>query len=108
LEINDVTIASNGDEGYKVYKSKYENNKNSNSKRIFDIILMDQEMPVMDGNECSRLITELDKNSLIIGLTGNALIEQKDEFIKNGAKEVYEKPITKEKLIELFNKYCKS
>lgn len=108
LEIKDVTIASNGDEGYKVYKSEYENSKNSknsNSKRIFDIILMDQEMPVMDGNECSRLITELDKNSIIIGLTGNALIEQKDEFIKNGAKEVYEKPITKEKLIELFNKY---
>lgn len=105
LEINDVTIASNGDEGYKVYKSEYDNNKNSNRKRVFDIILMDQEMEVMDGNECSRLITELDNKSIIIGLTGNTLIEQKNEFIKNGAKEVYEKPITKEKLLELLNKY---
>lgn len=100
LKIEKIFIASNGLEGYEIYKNEFNNGEQ------FDLVFMDQQMPVMDGNESSRKIIELNSNAIVIGLTGNSLIEQKEEFIKNGIKEVYEKPITHEKLLELFKKYC--
>lgn len=99
MDIENVIIASNGEEGYQIYVNEY--NKNCS----FDIVLLDQEMPIMNGNECCKLITELNKDAIVIGITGNALIEQKTEFINSGAREIYEKPITKEKIVELFTKY---
>lgn len=101
LKIEKIFTASNGLEGYELYKNEFNNGE------PFDMILMDQQMPIMDGNESSRKITELNPKAIIIGLTGNALIEQKEEFIKNGVKEVYEKPITQDKLLELIKKYYK-
>ena len=64
-------------------------------------------MPIMDGNEATYKIIELHSSAIIIGLTGNALIEQKETFIKNGVREVCEKPINKEKLYDLLKKYYK-
>ena len=101
LKINNIFTASNGLEAFELYKKELE------SEEPFDIILMDQMMPIMDGNEAAYKIIELHPNAIIVGLTGNALIEQKEAFIKNGVREVYEKPITKEKLYDLLKKYYK-
>ncbi len=101
LKINKIYIASNGLEAFQIYENEYLKNQ------PFDLIIMDQSMPIMDGNLSSNKIMELNPNAIIIGLTGNVLIEQKNEFIKNGVREIYEKPFTKEKLIELLLKYKK-
>lgn len=102
LSITNIFIASNGFEAYNIYLEEY----NKNKIKPFDIILMDQEMPIMDGNECCKKIMKLNKSSIIIGVTGNALIEQKEKFINSGATEICEKPINKEVIIYLINKYC--
>lgn len=99
IGITEIYIASNGLEAYEIYEKQYLINQ------PFNLVLMDQQMPVMDGNISSNKIIQLDSNAIIVGLTGNTLVEQKDEFLKNGVKEVYEKPITKEKLIQLLIKY---
>ena len=99
LKIKNITVASNGLEALEIYKRELD------LGNCFDIVLMDQFMPIMDGNEATRKIIQLDPNAVIIGITGNTLIEQKEEFIKNGVKEVYEKPMTQEKVLELLYKY---
>ncbi|CAK9208324.1 unnamed protein product [Sphagnum troendelagicum] len=41
--------------------------------RMYDLILMDKEMPVMDGHEATRQLRLMGVKTLIIALTGNAL-----------------------------------
>lgn len=56
-----------------------------------NVILMDTQMPIMDGLECTRQIRQLErdgdakKRTPIIAVTANARKEQVDEALKNGA-----------------------
>jgi CheY-like chemotaxis protein len=63
----------------------------------FDVILMDNEMPVMTGVEATQIIRKtLGYKGLILGVTGNALEEDIAEFTAAGVTKVVLKPITKE------------
>ena len=65
---------------------------------IFDVILMDNQMPKMMGVEATRIIRqELGFPGLIFGVTGNVIDDDMNAFIKNGANEVLIKPLTREK-----------
>ena len=60
----------------------------------YDIILMDSEMPNMNGPEATKYIkTELGYTGLVIGVTGNALPEDISDFCAHGADDVLVKPI---------------
>lgn len=69
----------------------------------FDLILMDIQMPVMDGVTATRQIRALG-GSLgsipIIGLTANVLPSQKRDYLAAGMDDVAEKPINPARLIE--------
>jgi CheY-like chemotaxis protein len=67
-----------------------------NTGKLFDAILMDNSMPNMNGTEAAKEIRKLGFAGKIIGVTGNALQADVDEFISNGADDVVIKPITKE------------
>jgi len=69
-------------------------------KKEFDLILMDNVMPIMNGVEAAREISRLCRNTQIVGLTGNCLEEDVQEFINAGAKEVLIKPCNRKNLIE--------
>ncbi|TID20341.1 phosphorelay sensor kinase [Venturia nashicola] len=75
------------------------------SKEI-DVILMDTQMPVMDGLECTRRIRQLEekggatKRTPIIAVTANARKEQVEEASENGADAVMQKPFKTSNLIE--------
>ena len=59
----------------------------------YDVILMDYQMPNMDGPTAAREIRNLGFNGYIIGVTGNVLDEDRDHFIISGASRVCFKPI---------------
>jgi signal transduction histidine kinase/CheY-like chemotaxis protein len=84
-----VTIASNGQEAVELA-----------STQKFDCILMDKEMPVMDGYESTKTIRSLGNYDIIIGLTGNALKEDIEEFKIQGVNDVLTKPLN----VKLFMK----
>ena len=64
------------------------------SGKPYDIILMDSEMPNMNGPEAARHIkTQLGYTGLVIGVTGNALPEDISIFKSHGADDVLVKPI---------------
>jgi len=58
-----------------------------------DAILMDFEMPVMDGPTATKRIRELGCNCFIVGVTGNVLPQDIDHFRAQGANAVLAKPL---------------
>jgi len=48
--------------------------------RIYDLVFMDKEMPVMDGHEATRQLRSMGVKTLIVALTGNTLQSDKDLF----------------------------
>ena len=70
--------------------------------RDYDIVLMDVQMPVMDGVEATKQIRALPgpkSNIPIIALTANAFSYQQKEYIEAGMNRVIAKPLDQQKLI---------
>ncbi len=67
----------------------------------FDIILMDVQMPVMDGVTATNAIREFDKDVPIIALTADAIKGKKDIYINKGMNDYLTKPYEEETMISL-------
>ncbi|MEA3289356.1 MAG: ATP-binding protein, partial [Campylobacterota bacterium] len=83
-----IDIASNGQEAVDIY------NINRNK---YQLILMDLQMPVMDGIEATKVIREKDSNIPIIALTANALPHHVEATQKAGMNDHLTKPIDVDK-----------
>ena len=93
-----VDSAENGKIGYKKYK---ENNG-------YDLILMDCQMPVMDGFDSTRLIREYERENKIsacpvIALTANSSEEDKKQCFDAGMDYFMAKPIKREAVSEMLS-----
>ncbi len=69
-------------------------------KKAYDVILMDIQMPDMDGLDATRCIRELkiEKQPCIIAMTAYALDGDREEFLKAGMNDYLSKPIRIEEL----------
>ena len=76
----------------------------------FDLILMDVQMPVMDGLTATRRIREMDalKCVPIVGLTAGAMEEDRAKCIAAGMSDYLSKPIDWDQLLELLNRHERS
>ncbi|MDO9154980.1 MAG: response regulator [Paludibacter sp.] len=74
-----------------------------------DIILMDMQMPEMDGVEATLVIRELEdgtkKRVPIIALTAGALLEEREKCIIAGMNDFLTKPIEPDKLLQALNRF---
>jgi PAS domain S-box-containing protein len=76
-----------------------------------DVVLMDIQMPVMGGEETTRLIRERESSSQhipIIALTAHALKGHREEYIACGMDEYLTKPVDVEKLVSTINSLTSS
>ena len=75
----------------------------------FDLILMDINMPVMDGMACSRQIRSMQNqakaNVPIFAITGNANNYTTEEFKAAGINEYLQKPLNFDQLVTLVHNY---
>jgi len=72
----------------------------------YDIILMDVQMPEMDGLEATRLIrTCLDVQPVIIAVTANVMMGDRDECMQAGMDDYISKPIELTELLDRFEKW---
>ncbi|MFP4266183.1 MAG: PAS domain S-box protein [Desulfonatronovibrionaceae bacterium] len=72
------------------------------ARESFDCVLMDVQMPVMDGVEATRRIRALRSDSKdvpIIALTAYAMLGDRDKFLKAGMDDYLAKPVEKEELL---------
>ena len=77
----------------------------------YDAILMDMQMPVMDGPTAARTIRKLDhpqaREIPIIAVTANAYHEDIQKCLKAGMNEHLAKPVDYQKLTDLLKKLCR-
>lgn len=81
-------------------------------KEKFDLVLMDIDMPVMDGLMANRLIKEIDKRDSrgyvpVIALTAHALIGDRERIVSAGLDAHLAKPIDKHFLLQTMQRYLK-
>ncbi|PCJ17645.1 MAG: hypothetical protein COB04_08500 [Gammaproteobacteria bacterium] len=93
-----IQLAENGALAFEAFEQRL-----SSQEPDFDLILMDCEMPEMDGYQCTTLIREKEsKESLapikIIALTAHAMAENRDKCLACGMDNVLTKPIVRNDL----------
>jgi PAS domain S-box-containing protein len=80
-----LVFASNGEEAVKLAR-----------EGVFDLILMDVQMPVMDGVEATRRIRAMEGPASrvpIVGLTANVMAREREGYLQAGMDECLGKPI---------------
>jgi signal transduction histidine kinase/CheY-like chemotaxis protein/HPt (histidine-containing phosphotransfer) domain-containing protein len=95
----DVVVASNGREATETFDS-----------RKFDIILMDLQMPEIDGYEATRIIRSKETSGRIpiIAQTAHAFTEDKKRCLEMGMDDFISKPITASGLLKVLARFSPS
>ncbi len=90
----DVVIANNGREAIE-----------KTNKESFDLILMDMQMPVMNGVDATVRLREMNYDKPIVALTANAMKEDVDACMNAGCNDFIKKPIIQKEFKESVVKY---
>jgi CheY-like chemotaxis protein len=70
-----------------------------------DVILMDIQLPVMDGQEAAEEIRKINSAITIIAQTAYAMSDDREKYLSAGFDDYISKPITPSGLLELIDKY---
>ncbi|KAK6911275.1 Signal transduction response regulator, receiver domain [Dillenia turbinata] len=73
----------------------------------FDVILMDMEMPVMNGLEATKELRAIGVEAMIVGVTARSSETEKQAFMEAGLNECIAKPLNMEKAKSLVKKLNK-
>ncbi len=90
----DVMAANNGVEAVELA-----------GKHHFDLILMDMQMPEMDGIEACRKIRESGDETPVVALTANVMQKHREQFTAAGCNDFLGKPIDKSELQRVLEVY---
>ena len=72
----------------------------------FDLVIMDMQMPVMDGYTAARKLREQGYARPIIALTAHAMTDDAVKCVEAGCDDYASKPVNRQKLLELVSKYA--
>lgn len=90
----EIEIASNGLEAFELA-----------AKNSYDLILMDIQMPMLDGYEATQKLREAGISTPIIAITAHALAEHRTSAINAGFNEYLTKPILRQTLLKIIEQH---
>lgn len=97
----EVESAPDGTDAVEMVRRSEEN--------YYDVVLMDVQMPIMNGYEATRAIRSLSRNDVkdlpIIAMTANALEEDREAAIKNGMNAHIAKPLDIKVFMNVLSQY---
>jgi signal transduction histidine kinase/ActR/RegA family two-component response regulator len=96
-----ITVANNGHEAVDLAIAAQK------QRREPDVILMDMQMPIMDGYEATEKLRSLGWKGAIIAITAHAMNGDRDRCMKSGCDEYLTKPIEKDALIQAVQNLAK-
>jgi len=94
-----VEIADNGAMGVQKVMQDMDNGL------VFDVILMDMQMPVMDGYEATAFLRKHGYDRPIVAVTAHALTGDREKTLQAGCDDYIAKPIDNQTLIGMIKKY---
>jgi len=91
-----VTVVENGEQAVALARERH-----------FDLILMDCQMPVLDGYEATQRIraTQTGPRTPIVAFTANAFAEDRLRCERAGMDDYIAKPATRERLLEVLSRW---
>ncbi len=99
----EVEIAGNGEEGVGKFR-----------ENVYDLVLMDCQMPVMDGFEATAAMRALEQDSMgerprtpIIALTANALESDRKRCLSSGMDDFLSKPFRKKMMMKMLHHWLR-
>ena len=95
--VSEIIYAKNGIEAIDACKNNPD----------IDLVLMDMQMPKMDGHEATQKIRKFNKDIIIIAQTANALSNESEVMLEAGCNDIILKPIQIEELKRLIGKHFK-
>lgn len=93
----EVIYAKNGEEAVLAFKNNPD----------IDLILMDMQMPILNGNEATQEIRKTNSNVIIFAQTANILSNENEGMLKAGCNEIIIKPFQGNEFNKLIYKYFK-
>ncbi len=97
----EVTLAENGQIAFDLATAA------SWEGRPFDAILMDMQMPVLDGYEATRQLRNDGYSRPILALTAHAMASDRQKCLDAGCDDFLTKPVDRKKLVEITASYAK-
>ena len=98
-DFDSIVVVENGQEALDAVRQQH-----------YDLILMDMQMPVMNGFEATRRIRELEeyKETPIVALTAFAMKGDREKCLEAGATDYIPKPIDSQEFIQKVRYYTES
>ncbi|PIN03080.1 Histidine kinase [Handroanthus impetiginosus] len=77
------------------------------SGKSYDLVLMDMEMPVMDGPKATKELRAMGVRSMIVGVTGRGVEAEKEAFMGAGLDSCWDKPLNPKAVVSMLDQLAK-
>jgi len=91
----EVTLAENGQRAIELAQAA------TNDEQPFDVILMDMQMPILDGYDATRQLRASGYQGPIAALTAHAMSGDREKCVAAGCDHYITKPLKRDELLDL-------